>query len=312
MTPSTGNILVKFDHDRSSTLVKQDNGLFVPERYVIEEGDEDADTAWGVTTDRKMINPQVIDILSGEHKSKRAFVHYGAFEVCKWVDEESAVIPEKMILFFVDPIQCVSGTYLGEEVFGELPKTASGIYLTPQLETKEGVKVCITHVPDNAHPVVQVGTVVITVDAFQYDLIYEGKKYIKVDQREIVGVETSDGYVPVGKTILVEYLPDAALAERVAENDKRRAQRDYIDKHFIHISEAYTKGLDPAYLDVPEPKTTYARVLSVGEDVQQVETGDKVLVQRNYGCLLPNKQWIINADIALAVIKENILIPVGE
>ena len=315
MKPINGKILVTFEYDHSQTTVKTDSGFFIPERYVIEEGDEDADTAWGVTTDRKLINPKVINILSGVHAGKRAFVHYGAFEIAKWVSADRvkdgrAVIPEKMILFFIDPIACVPGTYLGEEVFGDLPKTASGIYLTAQLEEKEGVKVRITHVPFDAHQMIKVGTTVITVDAFQYDLTYDGKKYIKVDKSEIIGIETADGYEPIGNTILVEYLPDEKLADRVAENDRRRAHRDYIDKHFIHISEAYTKGIDPNYLDVPEPKTTMAKVIAIGDRICQKEwhdglnLGDTVMIMRNHGCVLPNGQWILNMDLVLCKISD--------
>jgi hypothetical protein len=301
---SAANVIVKFEHDFDSTVVKQASGLIVPERYIIEEGDEDADTAWGVTTDRKLINPQVINILSGDYAGRRAFVHYGAFEIAKWLDDHQAIIPDKMILFFIDPIACVPGTYLGEEVYGELEKTASGIFLTPQLEEKEGVKVKITHLPVDAHSLIVVGTIVITVDSFQYDFIYEGKKYIKVDKREIIGIQTDSGYQPISSNVLVEYIPDADLAERIAENDRRRAQRDYIDKHHLHISEAYTKGLDPNYLDVPEPKVTYARCMAVGQQVKNICPGDKLLIQRNHGCILPNRQWILNTELIMGVIDE--------
>lgn len=290
------NIIVKFEYDKSSTVVKQDNGLYVPERYVIEEADEEAPTAWGVTTNRKLINPQVIDIISGQYAGKRAFVYYGAFEIAKWIDDDQAIIPEKTILFFIDPIQCMPETYLGDEVFSEGPRTASGIWLTPTTETKEGVLIKITHVPSNA--IVNVGDTVITVDANQYDLNYGGKKYIKLRESEMIGVKTETGYQPFNGKLLVEYLPDADLAERIAENDRRRAQRDFIDKHHWHISEEYAKGLDPAYQDLPEPKFVNCRVIS-GE-----YEGKKLLIFRNYGCILPNKQWIINMDTVVGIVEE--------
>lgn len=303
MTPQNGNIIVKFEYDKTLSVVKQDNGLFIPERYVIEEADEDADTAWGVTTDRKLINPQTVYIFSGDYTGKTAFVHYGAFEVCKWLDDDYALIPEKMILFLVDPIQCMPGTYLGDEVFGELPKTTSGIYLTPELEEKVGVKVKITHLPENHHELITIGAIVITIDAYQYELNYEGKKYIKLSESEIVGIDTQDGCLPIGNNLLVEYLPDADLSERIAENDRRRAQRDFIDKNRYHISEQYAKGIDPNYLDLPEPKFCYANILAIGELVKDIQVGDKLLIHRNFGCILPNKQCIINIEAVLGVVK---------
>lgn len=304
-SPINNNIIVKFDYDKSSSTIKLDSGLIVPERYVIEEADGDAQTAWGVTTDRRLINPQIIDVLSGKYTGVRAFVHYGAFEVCKWLDEEHAVIPSKMMLFCVEPIQCLPGIYLGEEVFGELPKTVSGIYLTPQMEDKVGIKIKITHAPEKAHPLIQVGSTVITIDAFQYDLTYQGKKYIKLEESEIIGVEQNGEYIPLGNSVLVEYLPDVDLEARIVENDRRRAQRDYIDKNRMHISDKYTRGLDPDYLDVPEPKTIFAKIMAIGDLItdKSLQMGDKLLVLRNYGCILPNKQWILNMDLVLGVFE---------
>lgn len=330
--PANNFVLVKFiKYDKKSSVLKLDSGLFVPERYVIEEADEDAQTAWGVTTDRRLINPQVIEVIQGNelwiNKVKdtypeferdkilkentlipdggQYFVHYGAMEVCRWVDDDHALIPAKLFFFGLDPIKCLPGIYLGEEVFGDLPKTASGIYLTPQMEDKVGIKVKIIHTPENAHPLVQVGSTVITVDAFQYDLNYNGKKYIKLEEGEIIGVEQNGEYIPLGNSVLVEHLPDPDLEARVAENDKRRAHRDYIDKTRMHISEQYTKGLDPEYLDLPEPKTISARILAIGEDVadKSLVVGDKLLILRNYGCILPNKQWILNLDLVLGSFK---------
>lgn len=310
------SIIVLFDYDWSKTDVKLDNGLFVPERYVIEEADEDAETAWGVTTDRKLINPQIVQVLSGKYTGRRAFVHYGAFEVAKWLDSDHhGLIPEKMIIFFIDPITCMPGTYLGDEVFEDLPRTESGIYLTPQLEDKVGIKIKITHVPkengvlyydktEDRCKFIKIGDTVITVDSFQYDLTYQGKKYIKLEDTEIIGIEINGDYIPIGNSVLVEYLPDDSLAERVAENDKRRSQRDYIAKNFLHISDKYARGLDPDYLDIPEPKTINARLLAIGESVKTISVGDKLIVGRNFGCILPNKQWIINMDTVLGVVVE--------
>jgi len=301
-TTSKGKVIVKFEHDFDSTVVKQASGLIIPERYVIESGDEDADTAWGVTTDRKAINPQVIDILSGEYAGRRAFVHYGAFEVAKWLNDHQAVIPEAMILFFIEPISCVPGTYLGDEVYSEYEKTAAGIILSSSLETKEGVKIYITNIPENAHPLVRVGTTVITVDQFQYDLIYEGKKYIKVDQREIVGIETETGYEPIGDVVLVEYLPDPAWDEWKRKNhDDKEA---YLDKYYPHMLRADAERLYPKNLETPEPKFTHARILAIGDKVKpgQFSIGNILLVYRNYGCVLPNRQWILNMDCIVGVV----------
>ena len=307
MTTINGNIIVTFEYDHSLSVVKQDSGLFMPERYVIESGDEDAEAAWGVTTDRRLINPQVVDILSGQYTGRRAFVHYGAFEVARWlsddrVEDSRAVIPEKMILFFVNPIECVAGTYLGDEVYGEYEKTASGIILSTELDLKEAVLIKITHIPTKSHPLVAIGTTVVTVDNFQYELIYEGKKYIKVDDREIVGVKTEQGYLPIGDLVLVDYLPDPEWENWKINNEDRR--EEYVDKYYPNLDKAVARTLYPKHLETPEPKFTNVKVVAIGDKVRPgiFTIGDTLMVYRNHGCRLPNGQWILNMDVIMAIV----------
>lgn len=295
MKPSNIHIIVKFDFNKKDGAVKQANGIYIPERYLIEGDDEDAPAAYGVTTNRKLINPQVVDIYSGQFKGKRAFVYYGAFEIAKWLDDDFALIPETTIFFLVNPIECMPGTYLGDEVFTSGPKTESGIWLTPIAETKDGVKIKITYLPENPHPLIKIGTTVITVDSFQYDLEFEGKKYIKLKESEIIGIETENGIIPIGDRVMVEYIPDEDLAERIAENDRRSAQRDFIGKSFLHIDENYARGLNKDYLDLEEPKTTRAKVIAAG-DTCKLNVDDVLIVHRYYGCKLLTGQWILNMD----------------
>lgn len=301
MTITNKNILVKFDP------LPTIGGIIAPERYKIQEADQDGETdAYGVTTNRKAINPQVITILSGEHEGKRAFVYYGAYEIAKWLENEQAIIPQATILFFIDPIETVAGTYLGDEVFSEGEKTASGIYTTPFAEHKEGILIKITHVPKQGgvmygDKLIEVGDTVVTIDQWQYDLRYEDKKYIKLKSTEIVGVKKDDRYIPIGDRVLVEYLPDADLKERIAENDRRAGLRDFMNKNGLHYTQT---DLEP----VSEPKAVNAKVLDVGNDVNFnnnswcISTGDATIVFRNYGCLLPNKQWITSIENVIGVL----------
>jgi len=294
-------------------------GLIMPERYLIQEGDKDGENdAYGVVTDRRLINPQTINVLSGSHKGRRAFVYYGAYEIAQWLDDDHAIIPERVIYFLVEPTCMLPGFYLGEEVFSQGERTASGIYLTPHAEKKEGIKIKLTNVCENLQ--YKVGDTVITVDPYQYTLHFEGKKYVKLTEQNIIGVERDGEYVPTNDTVLIEYNPDPELAERIAENDRRRATIDFINKNGMHYSDAHARGEDPSLQPVPEPNTITATVLayshhfpeptvidgveypgkkSIAERVG-AEIGEKLLVLRNYGCVLPNGQWIINSDTILA------------
>ena len=295
MTPTNRNILVKFDP------LPTVGGITVPERYKIQDGDADENTAYGVTTNRKLINPQVITILSGEHNGKRAFVYYGAYEIAKWPEPELAIIPEATILFFIEPIQPVYGTYLGEEVFTEGQRTASGIYITPYAEKKEGILIKITHIPEQGRiGGIQVGDTVVTIDDYQYDLRYSDKKYIKLRSTEIIGVKKDDGYIPVGDRVLIEYLPDEGLQERVEENAKRFQILETMSKHYLHLGDMPGGELPEHLRPVKEPKVTQARLIATGDKVNE-ELDETIMVFRNTGCILSNGQWITSIDNVVGV-----------
>lgn len=288
MTPTQNRILVKFDETPETPL-----NLIIPERFVVHEqgGADDNETRQAVTTDRRLINPQTVTVLSGQYEGCKAFVYYGAYEVSKF-HEGVAIMPETHLIFLTDPMKMLPEIYLGEEIFSEGEKTASGIYTTPVAEYKEAVKIRLTHVPEKA--VAEVGEVVITVDGNQYWLLYGGKRYIKLRESEIAGVETENGIVPVGERILVEYLPDPEADARMAENEKRYNQMDFLRKHNMHVY-----GVD--FKPVPEPKTIEAKVIASG--CHECSPGDTVLIFRKYGVKI-GEQWLIGKDSLLATIKE--------
>lgn len=310
MTPSKNNILVRFDP------VPTINGLTVPERYLIQDADTDGEhDAYGVTTNRKAINPQVVTILQGEHEGKKAFVYYGAYEIAKWPEPEIAVIPEGTLLFFIEPIRPISATYLGEEVFAEGERTASGIYITPFAEKKEGILIKITHVPEHGgvrygERHIIVGDIVVTIDAAQYDMRYEDQKYIKLRSSEIVGVKTETGFVPVGTKVLIEYLADEDLLQRQEENARRLQILETMSKRYLHLGDMPDGQLPEHLQPVKEPKVVKATIISIGDKVNllrfvdDTKVGDTAMVFRNYGCMLPNKQWITDIDNVVGVMTE--------
>lgn len=286
MNPINNNILVEFE------AVPKTSGLLIPERYLIQSAEKDGEQdAVGVTTDRRLINPQTVKILSGEHAGRRGFVHYGAYELAKWYIEAQAIIPGHMLFMLIDPIRTLPGVYLGDEVFTEGEKTASGIYITPYADKKEGVIIKLTYVPENSN--LRVGETVITIDNYQYPLTLEGKKHIRLFEREIIGLITETVYSPLGDKIHVKYLPDQELEEIIAENARREDQRKTFRlrnmKEMLSLVE-----------DLREPITVKAEVIAIGEGVKYFPKGAKtLLIRRNYGCMLPDKTWIISEELIL-------------
>lgn len=299
-------IVVMFDDAPETPM-----GLIIPERYVVhnEQGlDDENGTKTAVTTNRRLINPQTLTVLEdngswvathgGEriHTGRRYFCYYGAYETAQWLTDDEAIIDAKFIFFQIDPIVCMPGIYLGEEVFGEGVTTASGIILKEGL--KDGVRVKLTHVPPDAK--FKVDDVVITYNDKNYPLLHDGHNYLKVTEDVIVGIETSDGDRPIDKNLLVEYLPDPDAEERERQNDEIKERIRLFNRLNFHI--------EPVTLDlIPEPKQVMAKLIAKGDGVDwkrvvdlssHVHEGD-LMCHRNYGVKLPNGQWIISEDTVL-------------
>lgn len=136
----------------------------------------------------------------------------GVSENCKWLTQGDLVwthylgsdkgnsfqydgdlyhrIRESQIFFKINSdgsLEMARGVYLGKEVVSEAPKTDSGIYLTPFDEKKEVLKIKVTNVPSN-QDFIKPGDTIMSSDANQYLINYEGDTIIKIDDVHIVGV----------------------------------------------------------------------------------------------------------------------------
>lgn len=288
-----GYILVEFEEKKH---IVNGTELIIPERYLIQDGDEDSNSAWGVTTDRRLINPQVVKVIQGEGlEGKRCFVHYGAYEIAKWHTETLALIPVKTLLFSLDPITPFDGNYLGEEIWVDGVKTASGIYTTPYAEKKEACNIKIVHTPENSS--IKAGDEIITIDDKQYPLKYDDKTFIKVKESEIIGLVKEGVTVPYGKYLLAEYVEEEDK-NLIAHNEYKAHLKDVAIKFGIHCPDMDYNPSGPA------SKVVEARILGIGDEVRKIDinyacVGDMILVARDRGALLSDGKWIINLDAFL-------------
>lgn len=242
---SPTRILVTFEHEPQSTLI-------IPERFMVQDDEEGSHYA--VTTDRRLINPQLVNILQDDHHGltgKKAFVHYGASEVCEWLDTETAFLKPEMIFFFIEPdgtLTCSPNTYLGETILNETVRTESGIYLTPDGGEIAVCRVRLNRIPAQAHEL-GIGDEVITIDNSQYMLKYGGRKYVKLKYSEIVAVIRDGEAHPVGQFLLIE---QADSAEQVVDNS---IMREFVQKHRI-----YAPGSASYLKDQRRKETTTAKL----------------------------------------------------
>ena len=277
--------------------------LVIPERYLIQEADGPGETnAWGVTTDRRTINPQTVRVIVGNDQvptDSRCFVHYGAIEVAKWYNDNQAIIKSSMAFFMLDPIRPFDGNYLGEEIIIEGEKTESGIYLTPTPETKLPCNIRITHVPENS--VFEVGNEVITIDAAQYTLKYEDKTFVRLKENEIIAKVVNGETIPLDKYILVEYVEEENR-QLTDENDYKAHLKDVSLKFRLFVPEVDFTPTEPS-------KNVDAKILSFGPNINAervgADIGDMVYINRNRGLKLNDGRWIINFDTILFVYEKN-------
>ena len=156
------------------------------------------------------IQREVNNNLKDGHDQKAVVV--GVSDQCKWLTQGDVVwthylgsdkgnsfeyngevyhrIRESQIFFKINKdgsFEMNNNVYLGREVVTEAPKTESGIFLTPYDDHKELLQIKVTHVPAN-QDLIKEGNTIMSSDANQYLINYEGETYIKIDELYVVGV----------------------------------------------------------------------------------------------------------------------------
>lgn len=136
-------------------------------------------------------NPQICTVIhsSAHHPYKvgdKLFVNYLAWE---WREktEDGHLIEADSVFFVIGTDGSLSmepHTYLGEAIYAEDVVTTSGILLSSG--KKDNLRVRITHIPPNSD--FEVGDTIVSIDKNNYELTYQGKKYVKITTDEIVGV----------------------------------------------------------------------------------------------------------------------------
>lgn len=282
MQAINNNTLVRFHPEIDTPL-----GLIIPERYTVynQTMETDNESRMGVTTDRRLINPQVVDILSGEHEGEVGFVYYGAYEVAKLIQDDTYVIPENNLLFLCNPIRPMPGIFLCERIWNEGEKSESGLFVSPNAGSYDALRMKVLFVPEQS--TLSVGQTIITTSPAQYELRYEGQKYIMVREKFIAGYDED---TPYGDNILVEYLPDEGQAERDAHNEKIRTQLDFMKYHGMHYAEQDFKM-------EKEPKIIQAIIL------KGTQQGEKCLIYRDTGVALRKDKWVCPLETLIGVVR---------
>jgi hypothetical protein len=98
-------------------------------------------------------------------------------------------IPRRNVFFRINEggdIETNEDVFLCEQIVSEAPKTESGIFLTPFEEQEETMKLIVLHTPKN-NKAIKVGDKIISDDAYNYVLNYDGVKMVKIEYNYIAG-----------------------------------------------------------------------------------------------------------------------------
>lgn len=187
---------VKFntDHNKVVGIGLNDIEIIRPDKWLNREAEENDETTsrFDENVNYLETNPQICTVVHANRYLKykegdKLFLNYMAWEWTETTDHGS-IIDTDFIMFQImgdGSLETVDDLYLGEAVYSEEEKTASGIILLAG--KKDNLKVKITHVPRGCS-VCEVGDTVMSVDKNNYEFNYGGKKYIKLVKDEIAAI----------------------------------------------------------------------------------------------------------------------------
>lgn len=187
---------VEFDEKHNRVVKIGDLEIARPNEWVFEDHGYDK-TMYDINRNLKETKPQIAKVVRenkryGLKKGDLVFTHYLQYDNAIEV-EGIRYVNFKAILFKINAehdYEMADDSFLAKRLVVEAPKTESGIFLTPNEDKKEPLKLIITHVPRNTD--IKVGDVIISEDDNQYEVKLHDEDYIYITKQWIVGVEQND------------------------------------------------------------------------------------------------------------------------
>lgn len=170
--------------------------------------DEDSTTVndgnkYATNLDMRQVNPQIATVIIGDkdgltQAGERIFVHFNCIsngQEMEYQGKKYLAIRAWQVYFVIlgeNQYRMLPDNYLGVQVFAAQEQTKSGIFLNSGTK-REICQVRITHVPEKG-AVCEVGDIAISMDDWQYELVHDGKTYIKLKKDFIAGIRTDHGF----------------------------------------------------------------------------------------------------------------------
>lgn len=188
-----GRIAVRFDEDDKKLFNVGGVELYRPDEWLHKS--EEGKTTYAENVNYLETKPQRATVTHVNKKfpysiGDKVFLHYMAHTTSTYADEatkDAFVFAEYVFLTFNEDgtYKMADGIHFGEQVFSEDEKTPNGIIINVLGHKPKLCQIKLTHVPEGSD--YKVGEVILTVDSYQYPANVDGKDYIMVRDREIVG-----------------------------------------------------------------------------------------------------------------------------
>ena len=188
-------LCVKFDGSHNS-VYDLGNGIILEraDAWEHDEGTAEQHKLVNHNVNKIDVNPQLARVIvAGENpffqEGDLVFTHYLAFENMEPIElygEEYSIIDDELVMFkIVDGEKVMpDGCFLAEQIIDKEMKLESGLIINV-VENKKALTVKITHVPEKVSHI-KLNDTVLSIDDFNYEFPYEGKKYVFIREEEIV------------------------------------------------------------------------------------------------------------------------------
>lgn len=188
------NLAVIFDERHNFEFEVGGITLIKPKQWEHSAGTEDQGRLVTENVNKIDVNPQIATVIATNPNSffkvgDKIFTHYMAYELkedTQLDDIEISIIDEEFAIFKIENNEIVlpNGYYLGEQIMETELKSDYGLILNV-VEKKKALTVQITHLPKEKSQI-ELNDVIQSIDDFNYQFDFNGKKYTFLKEEEIV------------------------------------------------------------------------------------------------------------------------------
>ncbi len=186
-------LIVKFDEKHLKEFDLGGITIIRPDEWLHKE--EDGKQKFAENTNYLETKPQIATVTHANSKlpykvGDKLFLHYMAHETASYFNEETKeafINADYVFMTFNEDgtYKMADGIYFGEQLFDDDEKTESGIIINVLGGKPKLCNIKLCHLP--AHTGFERNEVVLTIDNYQYPLKVDGKDYIMLREREIIG-----------------------------------------------------------------------------------------------------------------------------